>query len=151
IALAFSLGALLLASQAGAESFSFSTGNPDGKMATASRPGPSSGANQETESADDFFPTAQTALTSASFTGLIPTGVSLSDVTAVRVEIYRVFPNDSDVGRTSGPPTFSTSQVPTRVNSPSDVEFVDRDSADANLTFSTTLLAAHFTALNSVD
>ena len=26
---------------------------------------------------------------------------------------YRVFPNDSDVGRTSGPPTFSTPQVPT--------------------------------------
>ena len=26
----------------------------------------------------------------------------------VRVEIYRVFPNDSDVGRTSGPPTFGT-------------------------------------------
>jgi hypothetical protein len=120
-------------------------------MATASRPGPSSGANQETESGDDFLLTDQTALTSASFTGLIPTGASLSDVTQVRVEVYRVFPNDSDVGRTSGPPTFSTAQVPTRVNSPSDVELVDRDSADGNLTFTTTLLAGSFTAANSVD
>jgi hypothetical protein len=41
------------------------------------------------------------------------------------VEIYRVFPKDSDVGRTSGPPTFSTPQVPTRANPPSDVELVD--------------------------
>ena len=59
----------------------------------------------------------------------------MSDVTQVRVEIYRVFPKDSDVGRTSGPPIFSTAQVPTRVNSPSDVEFFDRESMDGNLTF----------------
>jgi hypothetical protein len=151
LAVAAGIGALLLASTASAGSFIFSTGAPDGKMATATRPGPSSGPNQETESADDFFPTAQTALTSASFTGLIPPGVSLSDVAQVRVEIYRVFPSDSDVGRTSGPPTFSTPQVPTRVNSPSDVEFVDRDSANGDLSFTTTLLANSFTALNSVD
>jgi hypothetical protein len=144
---------ILLVAQAAAQSFSFSTGNPDGKIATGSRPGPGpgSGPNQETESADDFVLTSQTAITSASFTGLVPTGVSLSDVSEVRVEIYRVFPKDSDVGRTSGPPTFSTSQVPTRVNSPSDVEFFDRDSVDGNLTFATTLLASDFTALNSVD
>jgi hypothetical protein len=47
-------------------------------------------------------------LTGASFQGLLPTGASLSSVTDVRVEIYRVFPADSDVGRTSGPPVFST-------------------------------------------
>jgi hypothetical protein len=143
----------LLTSQASAQSFSFSTGNPDGRMASASRPGPGpgSGANQETESADDFVLTSQTAITSATFTGLLPAGVSLSDVTRVDVEIYRVFPNDSDVGRTSGPPTFSTSKVPTRVNSPSDVELFDRDSVDGNLMFTTTLLNGQFTALNSVD
>jgi hypothetical protein len=157
IAVAAGFAVLLLASQASTQSlasgqaFAFSTGNPDGKMATASRPGPSSGVNQETESADDFLLTDQTALTSASFTGLIPAGASLSDVTQVRVEVYRVFPNDSDVGRTSGPPTFSTPQVPTRVNSPSDVELVDRDSADGNLTFSTSLVAGSFMAANSVD
>jgi len=144
---------VLLVSQAAAQSFSFSTGNPDGRIATGSRPGPGpgSGPNQETESADDFVLTAQTAITSASFTGLVPSGVSLSDVSEVRVEIYRVFPKDSDVGRTSGPPTFSTSQVPTRVTSPSDVEFFDRDTADGNLKFTATLLASNFTALNSVD
>ena len=154
LALASSLGALLLlTSQASAQSFSFSTNNPDGRMATASRPGPGpgSGANQETESADDFILSIQTFTTSATFTGLLPSGVSLGDVSQVRVEIYRVFPKDSDVDRTSGPPTFSTAQVPTRVNSPSDVEFFDRDSASGNLTFTTTLLAASFTAANSVD
>src|SRR5215831_19128727 len=94
IAVAAGFAALLLASQASTrplaagEAFTFSTGTPDGKMATASRPGPDSGANQETESADDFNLSDQTALTSASFTGLIPKGVSLSDVTQVRVEIY---------------------------------------------------------------
>ena len=68
----------------------------------------------------------------------------------MRVEIYSVFPNNSDVGRTSGPPTFSTDKVPTRVNSPSDVAIVERDVADGNLTFSTTTLAASFTAAKSV-
>jgi hypothetical protein len=136
------LGGFLLTPQASAASFFFSTGNPDGLMATASRP--SSGANQETESGDDFILTDQTSLTSATFTGLIPAGVSLqTDVSQVRVEIYRVFPLDSDTGRTP--------QVPTRVNSPSDVAFGERDSTAANLTFTATLLAASFSALNSVD
>src|SRR5262249_21395879 len=55
--------------------------------------------------------------------------------------------------RTSGPPFFSTANVPTRVNSPSDVEFVDRDTlpAPGNLTFTTNLLTSSFTALNSVQ
>ncbi len=149
--LLMSLGASMLASQASASSFFFSTGNPDGLMATASRPGPVSGVNQETESSDDFILTDQTSLTSATFTGLIPTGVALSDVSQVRVEIYRVFPLDSDVGRTSGPPTFSTPLVPTRVNSPSDVAFGERDSTAANLGFTVSLLAPSFTANNSVD
>jgi hypothetical protein len=51
------------------------------------------------------------------------------------VEIYHVFPADSNVGRTSGPPAFSTPNVPTRVNSPSDVEFVSRDLASGSLSF----------------
>ena len=75
----------------------------------------------------------------------------MSDVSQVRVEIYRVFPLDSDVGRTSGPPTFSTPLVPTRVNSPSDVAFGERDSTAANLGFTVSLLASSFTANNSVD
>jgi hypothetical protein len=70
-------------------------------------------------------------------------------VTGVVVEIYRVFPADSNVGRTSGPPTFSTPNVPTRVNSPSDVELLSRDSAAGQLNFTTTNLG-DFTANNSV-
>jgi hypothetical protein len=68
----------------------------------------------------------------------------------VVVEIYRVFPKDSDVGRTSGPPTFSTSQVPTRVNSPSDVALDSRDSAGGTLSFTTSLMGP-FSVANSVQ
>src|SRR5262249_9462627 len=63
----------------------------------------------------------------------------------------RVFPDDSDVDRTSGPPTFSTDQVPTRVNSPSDVAFDARDSADQELNFHTRVLSTSFTAQASVS
>jgi len=139
------LTAILASSPAGATPFFFSTGNPDGLMASASRP--DSGGQFEIESADDFVLPSATSLTSATFTGLIPSGSSVQDVV---VEIYRVFPKDSDVGRTSGPPTFSTPQVPTRVNSPSDVAFASRDSSAGDLTFSTDLLSNSFTANNSV-
>ena len=122
--------------------------NPDGKMATASRPG--SAGKIEIESADDFVLTSSTNITSATFTGLLPTSASLSDIVDVRIEIYRVFPNDSDVGRTSGPPTFSTPQVPTRVNSPSDVEFDDRSASAHTLTFTPGIVSPSFTAANSV-
>jgi hypothetical protein len=64
-------------------------------------------------------------------------------VSNVRVEIYRVFPNDS-----SDPPSGN---VPTRVSSPSDVAFLEADSATGGLRFSTNELAATFTAANSVQ
>jgi hypothetical protein len=139
-----------LAAPVAATPFAFSTGNPDGKMATASRP--ESAGKFEIESADDFVLTGPTSITKATFTGLLTGGATPANIGEVRVEIYRVFPFDSNVGRTSGPPTFSTSQVPTRVNSPSDVELVDRDTAPSpgNLTFSTKVLANIFTAFNSV-
>jgi hypothetical protein len=126
--------------------YSFSTGDPDGLMATAARP--DSAGKFEIESADDFVLTTTTSITSATFTGLLTGDGSVSNV---RVEIYRVFPNDSDVGRTSGPPTFTTPQVPTRVNSPSDVAFLDTDSASGGLRFTRDVLAATFTASNSVQ
>jgi PEP-CTERM motif len=119
--------------------FFFSTGNPDGRIATASRP--DTPAKPEIESADDFILTSSlTTLTSATFTGLL-TGTPAS-IGEVRVEIYRVFPKDSAV-----PPSGN---VPTRTNSPSDVEFVDRDTASSNLTFTTAVLSSSFTAANSV-
>lgn len=138
---------LLTALPAAADPFFFSTGDPDGLIATAARP--DAGGKFEIESADDFVLTRRTQITGATFTGLL-TGTNPA-IDQVVVEIYRVFPNDSDVSRTSGPPTFSTSKVPTRVNSPSDVELDGRDSAAATLTFSTTTLQATFSALNSVQ
>ena len=143
---------LLCSTPALATPFTFSTGDPDGKMATATRP--ESAGKFEIESADDFVLTGSTTIIdSATFTGLLTGGATTTDIAAVRVEIYRVFPNDSDVGRTSGPPTFSTAAVPTRVNSPSDVAFDERNSAPSpgDLTFTATVLQDSFTADNSVQ
>jgi hypothetical protein len=137
---AATLVAWALAGAARADStFFFSTGNPDGLMAMATRP--SSAGKIEIEAADDFVLTSQTNLTSATFTGLLPMGALLSDITDVKVEIYRVFPKDS------GP---FNNLVPTRVNSPSDVEFADRDSAAHNLTFTPGIIQSSFAANNSV-
>ena len=138
--------AALLSVPAAADAFFFSTGNPDGLMAVATRP--STAGKFEIETGDDFvWTSSQTIINSASFVGLLTNGATVGQV---RVEIYRVFPKDSNVGRTSGPPTFSTPQVPTRVNSPSDVEFDDRDTASGNLSFTTNALGT-FSANNSVQ
>ena len=135
---------MLLAGQVRAQSFFFSTGDPDGRMATASRPG-SSGV-QEIETGDDFILSQDTFLRQATITGLIPAGAGLDTITEVIVEIYRVFPKDS-----VNPPD---GRVPTRNNSPSDVAFDSRDSASrdvsSKLTFDVELLADSFTADNSV-
>jgi hypothetical protein len=135
--------ATLLASPAAmAALFSFTTGSPDGLLGTASRP--DVGGKIEIESADDFTTTAAaTSLTSATFTGLITgAGTTLPAISDVVVEIYRVFPKDSNTTRTP--------QVPSRANSPSDVEFVGRDTAAGNLTFTTSILNTDFSAANSV-
>jgi len=136
-----------MALPAAAEPFSFSTGKPTNFIASAARP--DTAGKFEIESADDFILTSPTAITHATFTGLL-TGANPT-VGQVVVEIYRVFPKDSDVGRTSGPPTFSTSQVPTRVNSPSDVAFDSRDSDAGELSVTQQVLNGSFTALNSVQ
>ena len=127
--------------QASAVPFFFSTGDVDGKIATASRP--ESSGKIEIESADDFIVSGGTLkLNSATFQGLLPTGSSLSSVGTVRVEIYRVFPQDS-----MNPPSGN---VPTRVNSPSDVAFDSRESGGGGLTFTPGIVASSFTAANSV-
>jgi PEP-CTERM motif len=135
---------LATAAPATATPFFFSTGSPDGRMASATRP--DSAGNFEIESADDFVLTNPTSLTSATFTGLIPDNSTVRDVV---VEIYRVFPKDSNIARTSGKPTFSTPQVPTRVNSPSDIAFRVADSASGALNFTTNMLGS-FTVANTV-
>ncbi len=138
------LGALLLlAAQASASSFFFSTGDPDGKIATLSRP--ASGGTIQTETADDFLIVSNTTLiTHATFTGLLPPGAPLSSVTEVEIELYHVFPVDS-----ADPPS---GHVPNRTNSPADVEIVaaTRDSLDGTLSFTPTLVSSSFTASNSV-
>ena len=131
-------GALwMLAASASAAPFFFSTGDPDGRMATASRP--DSTGRIEIESADDFVLTNPTTITSATFTGLIPRDAIVVDVV---VEIYRVFPKDSN-----DPPSGN---VPTRVNSPSDVAIDTRDGGAGELSFTPLILNADFTAGNSV-
>ena len=109
--------------------FSFSTGSPDGKLGALSRPAGSQGL--ETETADDFALTKATVVSGATIHGLIPKDTAVSSITRVEVEIYHIFSLDSDTGRTSGPPTFSTPNVPTRVNSPSDHE-IDTGTRDSN-------------------
>lgn len=115
----------------------FSTGNPDGKIATLSRP---AGAGSETETADDFILGRTAWITNATFTGLIPTGTSLSSITSVGIELYHVFPLDSVT-----PPD---GRVVTRNNSPSDNAFKSFDSE--SLSFSAKVLNSSFTAANSV-
>ena len=133
--------------------FSFTTGSPDGALGALSRP---AGSGSETETADDFVLTQPTVVSGATVHGLlVPTGTVVPRATNVEVEIYHVFSpnsNDSDVNRTSGPPTFSTASVPTRVNSPADVEIAaaTRDSGDGGLSFATTSIAAVFTVRNTV-
>jgi hypothetical protein len=146
---ALAFAAVVMPLPASADSFVFSTGNPDGRMATATRP--ESPGKFEIETGDDFVLTQQTLITGAAFTGLIPSGASTSNIRNVVVEIYRVFPADSDVGRTSGPPTFSTANVPTRVNSPSDVALDERKSSEGSLNFIPVVLQSTFTANNSVQ
>src|SRR6266576_7111388 len=119
IALVMTAVILLLAgaanrAAAGPTPFSFSTGNPDGLIATLSRP-PSAG-KIETETADDFLLTQQTTLNTASFTGLLTGTATTANINRVGIDIYRVFPNESD--------TVRTITVPTRANSPGDVELV---------------------------
>ena len=131
--------------------FDFSTGDTDGRIATISEPANAHNSQVEYESADDFLLPSRTIITEATFTGLLTGGVSPKLISNVVVEVYRVFPQDSDVARTSGPPDFSTGQVPTRVNSPSDVAFQSRDSADGGLAFTVESVSASFTADNSVS
>ena len=139
-----------LATPVWADPFFFSTGTPDGLLGALSQP--VNTGHLETETADDFLLTETTSIAQATITGLIPSGTPLANLNDVEVEVYHVFPKDSDVGRTSGPPTFSTAQVPARLNSPSDVEIDDatRDASLGTLAFSATVLDASFSVDNTV-
>jgi hypothetical protein len=123
--------------------FHFSTGVPDGRIATISEPPNAHNSRVEFETADDFFLDTETVIRQASFTGLLTGGATRADVNDVFLTIYRVFPNDSDLNRTP--------QVPSRVNSPADNEIENFDSAAGDLHFRSRLLNPSFTAENSVS
>ena len=143
LAICLSLSALLsLPPRASASSFSFSTGAPDGLIGTLSRP--ASAGLVQTETADDFVLNECVLINQATFTGLLPLGAPLSSINRVEVEIYHVFPVDSDTNRTPA--------VVTRTNSPSDVEIDDatRDTLDGSLSANATVVNPIFSVLNSV-
>jgi hypothetical protein len=139
---------VVVSSPVAADTFVFNTGDANNLMAAATRP--ESPGKFEIETGDDFVLTQPTLITGAAFTGLIPSGAATDIIKNVVVEIYRVFPADSDVGRTSGPPTFSTANVPTRVNSPSDNALDERKFSEGSLSFIPVVQQPTFTANNSV-
>ena len=137
---ALTFAAVVMPLPAAADAFMFSTGSPDGRIATLSRPNLGPGLI-ETETADDFILSQQTSLTQATFTGLIPSGAS---VTRVEIEFYHVFPADS-----AFPPSGN---VVSRTNSPADNEIAaaTRDSLAGSLSFSTTPGSSNFSVANTV-
>jgi len=138
---ALTFAAMVMPLPAVADAFTFSTGDPDGRIATLSRPNGGPGII-ETETADDFILSAQqTSITQATFTGLIPAGAT---VTQVEIEFYHVFPTDS-----AFPPSGN---VVSRTNSPADNEIAaaTRDSLAGTLSFSTTTLSSNFSVSNTV-
>jgi len=124
-----------------ATSFLFTTGSADGRLASLSQPASSS--KVETETADDFLLSETTVIRGATITGLIVPNAPLPSIDNVEVEIYRVFPNDSR------PPSGN---VPSRMNSPADVEidFATRDASRGTLAFTAALQNASFSVQNTV-
>src|SRR5215472_12989539 len=130
--------AAMLAAPALADTVIYNNLTPNNSIAMASRPDTSA---FEIEAGDDFFLGSEAHINTAQFVGLLVGGTGTPSISQVVVEMYRVFPLDSNVARTDGPPMFSTPQVPARANSPSDVAFASRDSGTPNeLTFTTSTL-----------
>jgi hypothetical protein len=124
-----------------AATFSFTTGAPDGKLGALSRR--ASPGKLETETADDFILPQTTVINRATITGLVPSGTPVESIKEVEIEVYHVFPLDS--AQASG-------NVPSRVNSPSDVEIdsATRARSAGTLKFSAGLRNAGRFAANTV-
>jgi hypothetical protein len=118
------------------------TGNSDGLLGAVSRR--PSADKVETETADDFVLKQTTVITGAKVTGLLTPATPLTNIANVEVEMYHIFPEDS-----INPPS---NNVPSRANSPSDVEIdsATRDASQGTLRFRTTLLDANFSVKNTV-
>jgi len=122
----------------------FATNDSDDRMAMGTV------TQNDVEAADDFVLADATQITHATFTGLLaPTGApgTIPNVDDVEIEIYRVFPFDSDTTRVIG--------VPARGNSPADNVFDARDSGAVNdgvaeVTVAFTVLADPVTVASSV-
>jgi hypothetical protein len=125
-----------------AADFSFTTGNPDGLIGAVSRR--ASPGKLETETADDFTLDQTTVIRRATIVGLVPSGTQPQDIKEVEVEVYHVFSLDSAV-----PPS---GKVPSRANSPSDVEIgtATRAGNSGTLRFSTNVLNSNFGVGNTV-
>jgi hypothetical protein len=132
----------LLTTHAWAASFSFNTGAPDGKLGALSRR--ASPGKIETETADDFILPQTTVIKGATIRGLLPAGTPLTNIVDVEVELYHVFPLDS-VNPASG-------HVPSRNNSPSDVEIASatRAKSGGTLSFTANVVSSNFTVANTV-
>ena len=133
---------LLVAQIATAQTFSFTPGDPDGKLGALSRR--ASPGKVETETADDFILQQTTVINKATITGLIPANTDLMNIKDVEVEVYHVFPLDS-----AFPPSGN---VPSRTNSPSDVEIgtSTRAAGAGTLKFSASVIAENFQVGNTV-
>ena len=133
---------LLAATSLWPADFSFTNGSPDGLIGAASRR--ASPGKLETEAADDFTLDQTTVIRRATIVGLVPSGSQPRDIKEVEVEVYHVFPLDSAI-----PPS---GKVPSRANSPSDVEIgtATRAGNSGTLTFSTNVLNSQFGVGNTV-
>lgn len=120
------LAGMLISGAASAQDSRFfvSTGNTDLKLGALSRR-PSAG-KVGTETADDFGLNQTTVISGATIFGLITPATPLANIADVEVEFYHGFPLDS---ANSDP---LAGKVPTRANSPSDVE-IDTATRDGNL------------------
>jgi len=132
---------LLIAQLATAATFSFTLGGPDGKVGALSRR--ASPGKIETETADDFLLQQTTIINKATIKGLLPADTDLTKINDVEVEIYHVFPFDS---------APASGHVPSRTNSPSDVEIgtATRDASAGTLKFSATVESASFSVDHTV-
>src|SRR5215467_2851405 len=140
------LGAGLFSGTVSAQSTNVivNTGSADGKLGALSRR-PSPG-KLETETADDFVLNQTTVIAGATITGLISPATPLRNITNVEVELYHVFPLDS------ANPDPLAGKVPSRSNSPSDVEIdsATRDASLGSLRFAVRLLDANSSVTNTV-
>jgi len=132
---------LLIAQLATAATFSFTPGDPDGKVGASTRP--ASPGKIETETADDFVLQQTTIINKATIKGLLTNDTDLKKIKDVEVEVYHVFPLDSA--------PFS-GKVPSRTNSPSDVEIgsATRDANAGTLKFVPAIENASFSVDHTV-